>query len=129
MAQSKKTPSYHAILLTIEGVLVYAKYSEPVTHHQLYTRFKDMQIEIKDSFISEDESFNLAEFLLSAISKWVQSTYHEILDRSSIAIQKAYKRNQFVILEIQCKTEQGTEIKVKPSDILAENNNLLSDFS
>lgn len=119
---------YHVLVLTAENALIYVRYDEPKTHLEIYQDFHKLSVEVKDCFISEGDSFNLADMLLKSVSRWVIRNFEEDLDISSISVRNYKHKNQHIIMDIKGQTQAGKPFVVKPSELLSSKTNLFSDF-
>lgn len=123
-----KTIKYHVLVLTAENALIYVEYSKPVSHLEVYQEFYKDGVHVKDSFIQEGKSWNLAEILLKAINNWVIRHFEEDCDRNSVSISHYHHDNQYIIMELHGRTESGKPFKVRPSELISQKINFFSEF-
>ena len=68
---------HHVLILTGENALIYVKYDHEVTHLEVYQEFHKLGVEVKDCYMQQSQSYNLAEILLKAVNKWVLRNFEE----------------------------------------------------
>jgi hypothetical protein len=119
---------YHVLVLTSGNALIYVEYDHPVTHLEVYLEFFKDSVEVKDCFIQVQQSWNLAEILLKTVAKWVVKTFDEDVDIKSVSIRSFNRNKQYIIMEINGKTESGLPFSVRPSELLSPKINFFSEF-
>ena len=119
---------HHTLVLTAENALIYVRYNKQVSHLEVYEEFHKLGIEVKDCYIQEGQSYNLAEILLKAVNKWVIRNFDEDVERNSISLKNYSHNNHNIIMELNGRTESGKPFSIKPSDLLSPKINFFSEF-
>lgn len=119
---------HHVLILTGENALIYIKYDHSVTHLEVYQEFHKLGVEVKDCYMQQSQSYNLAEILLKAVNKWVLRNFEEAVERNSVTLKNYAHKNQNIIMDISGRTESGKPFVVKPSELLSPKINFFSDF-
>lgn len=123
-----KAKHYHVLVLTAENALIYIDYDKPVTHLEVFQEFRKDSVLVKDCFIQEGQSWNVAEILLKAVNKWVIKNFEEDCDRNSVSLSHYHHQNQYIIMELHGRTASGKPFKVRPSELLSPKINFFSEF-
>ena len=116
----------HAVALSRDNVLLYVKYSRPVSHVEVFSELRDAGVTIKDCIIEHGNGKAITDHILPYIDRWCIEEHDEPANPTSITVRSLRNGGLNYVSQIVGCTKSGKEFSVRPSEMFEDGKTMLS---
>lgn len=102
---------------TSDGKLLSERFTEKISHHELYQHYKEMGYEIIDSVIHQIDNSSIVEGFIKMVDEYIEREYDETIDWSRSALLYEIDGSTMVIKNCVVNTFEGNKYDITPHDV------------
>ena len=106
---------------TADGKLLSERFTEEISHHELYQHYKEMGYEIVDSVIHQIDNSSIVEGFIKMVDEYIEREYDETIDWSRSALLYEIDGSTMVIKNCVVNTFEGNQYDITPHDVFEVN--------
>jgi hypothetical protein len=106
---------------TSDGKLLSERFTEKITHHELYNHYNEMGYEIVDSVIHQIDNSSIVEGFIKMVDEYIEREYDETIDWSRSALLYEIDGSTMVIKNCVVNTFEGNKYEITPHDVFEVN--------
>lgn len=106
---------------TADGKLLSERFTEEISHHELYQHYKEMGYEIIDSVIHQIDNSSIVEGFIKMVDEYIEREYDETIDWSRSALLYEIDGSTMVIKNCVVNTFEGNQYDITPHDVFEVN--------
>ena len=106
---------------TSDGKLLSERFTEKISHHELYNHYNEMGYEIVDSVIHQIDNSSIVEGFIKMVDEYIEREYDETIDWSRSALLYEIDGSTMVIKNCVVNTFDGNKYEITPHDVFEVN--------